>query len=503
MIHNESQQKIKTLIFSELPKKNKIKYFEFPSKNDIKFSKDTKDNYIASVKLLNPSFYNEDKKNIDISKNNESKIRSKSALNYREIKNKNLGNNLNKVLSQKIMEIKNKNNKNNIKLNKTLFEKDNTKLNTTTTNYSEVFEGRYVKFIKLVNPLVCLRGKLMNINSLHYLIEEIYSLIFINKYIKKINEKIFPFPNYVLNFLKNKCIKNPPLAQRSLDLITSIDFYKSKDIIIKIFSSFLNEKYDSDDLDFYLYVRFCIEQELNISFMELSLHKNKKNNTKEKDKNSFNTKTCLNLVKKIYGEKHGELVYNFMGKIEEFLIQQKNEGINTNKISLEQILKYTLQIYQKYKHKKQENKPLYFQKKISTLKIILRTYIKEKELDIFLKNLISVYKLDEKSKNKKNNEKILILEGIKDLICQKVNSLIKILFEQNKREWYKSLRLKETDKKAKEYYDKLTALLQEMINYEKLKDIPEIKFQNFGETLLTTPELYSNINKLVVKRFIK
>ena len=42
-----------------------------------------------------------------------------------------------------------------------------------------------------------------------------------------------------------------------------------------------------------------------------------------------------------------------------------------------------------------------------------------------------------------------------------------------------------------------------MINYEKLKDIPEIKFQNFGETLLTTPELYSNINKLVVKRFIK
>ena len=53
-----------------------------------------------------------------------------------------------------------------------------------------------------------------------------------------------------------------------------------------------------------------------------------------------------------------------MGKIEEFLIEQKNKGIYTNLIPLEQILKYTLQIYQKYKQKKEENQNLYFQKKI-------------------------------------------------------------------------------------------------------------------------------------------
>ena len=190
-----------------------------------------------------------------------------------------------------------------------------------------------------------------------------------------------------------------------------------------------------------------------------------------------------------------------MGKIEEFLIEQKNKGIYTNLIPLEQILKYTLQIYQKYKQKKEENQPLYFQKKLSILKIMLRTYIKEKELDIFLQNLLTLYKIDEKSKNKKNNG--IILEDIKNLICKKVNSLIKILFEQNEKEWFKSLRLKETDKKAKEYYNKLSSLLQEMMNYEKLKDIPEIMLQNFGETLLTTPELYSKINKLIEKRFYK
>ena len=475
--------------------------------NDIKFSKDTKGNYVALVKLLNPSFYNEDKNNINTSKNSISKIRCKSAINHREIKiNKKSENNFSKEQSQKIMEIKNKNLKNNIKLNKGSFEKvkNKTMPNTTRKSYSEINEDRYAKFIQLVNPLVGFRGKLMNINELHYLIEEIYSLIFFNKYIKKIKEKIFSFPNYVVNFLKNKRVTNPPLAQRSLDLITSIDFYKPKDLIIEIFSKFLNEKYDSDDLDFYLYVRFCIEQVLKISLFELSLKKNKKskiNNKQEKSKISFNTKSCLNLVKKIYGDEHEEMIYNFMGKIEEFLIEQKNKGIYTNLIPLEQILKYTLQIYQKYKQKKQENQPLYFQKKISILKIMLRTYIKEKELDIFLKNLLTLYKIDEKSKNKKNNG--IILEDIKDLICKKVNSLIKILFEQNEKEWFKSLRLKETDKKAKEYYNKLSSLLQEMMNYEKLKDIPEIMLQNFGETLLTTPELYSKINKLIEKRFYR
>ena len=56
-------------------------------------------------------------------------------------------------------------------------------------------------------------------------------------------------------------------------------------------------------------------------------------------------------------------------------------------------------------------------------------------------------------------------------------------------------------KKSKEYYDKLTGMINEMLKFENLKDIPEEMVQNFGETLLYTPELNSQINKLVLKRF--
>ena len=47
-------------------------------------------------------------------------------------------------------------------------------------NYIETFNGRYQKFLELVNPLVGVRGKRMNINALKYAIEEIYSIRFIN-----------------------------------------------------------------------------------------------------------------------------------------------------------------------------------------------------------------------------------------------------------------------------------------------------------------------------------
>ena len=151
-------------------------------------------------------------------------------------------------------------------------------------NFLDSFEGRYQKFVELVNPLVGIRGKRMNITELKYCIEEIYSIRFIIDSNKDNEEQNFPFPNFVLEFLNNKYIKKPAIDQHSLDLILSIDFFKSKDTIVDIFSKFLNEELDNDDLEFYLYVRFCIEKELNKTFNELSRQQNKKRKITDEEK---------------------------------------------------------------------------------------------------------------------------------------------------------------------------------------------------------------------------
>ena len=60
---NIIQKNVKTIIFSELPQQDKIKYFNFLLENDINFSRDESGNYVALVKVLNPAFYGKDQNN--------------------------------------------------------------------------------------------------------------------------------------------------------------------------------------------------------------------------------------------------------------------------------------------------------------------------------------------------------------------------------------------------------------------------------------------------------
>ena len=360
----------------------------------------------------------------------------------------------------------------------------------------------------------------MNINELKYCIEEIYSIRFINDSNRENEEQYFPFPNFVLEFLNYKYIKKPAVDQHSLDLILSIDFFREKDSIVDIFSKFLNEELDNDDLEFYLYVRFCIEKELNKTFIELSRQRKGKITEEEKDSNSLSIKSCLNLANNIYGDEQEELLNSFMNKIEEILTEQKNKGVKKNLIPIEQILTITLNDYHQNKinnpninrlmknnnkissyennqKNPNEQNAINIEEKKANLKLILNSFIKEKELDIFFEKLLMSYTVHEKSKN--NVEEILA--SIKDLVSKKVNLLIKILFDQDEKGWFNSLKLKEDDKDAKEYYVKLTGMIQEMLQFEKLQDIPENMVESFGETLLLTPELNSQIIKLVLKKF--
>ena len=241
-------------------------------------------------------------------------------------------------------------------------------------------------------------------------------------------------------------------------------------------------------------MRFNIEKELNITYLELYHQKKKRIKLSEENDEeiSLSSRSCLNLANNIYGEEQEEMIDNFMNKIEQILIQQKSQGITKNSISSGQILNYALKSFHKNKLKnnsllknediipiidenaqKREAEKINMLKeeKIYELKIILNTYIKEKELDNYFQKLLPLYML---YKNAKNNIGE-ILRGIKDLVLRKANLLIKILFDNNEKGWFKSLKLKDTDKPAKKYYDKLTALIQVMMKYKKLEDIPEKK----------------------------
>ena len=237
------------------------------------------------MKVLNPAFYGGAQNNKAASKDKQRKTTTKPSVTdqKKETQDSKKQEKSSKISSKANNQINNESSSfQGRKKNNEQFEKE--KKSTQKKNFLDIFEGRYKKFIELVNPLVGIRGKRMNIGELRYCIEEIYSIRFINDNNKENEEQNFPFPNFVLEFMNNKYIKKPAVDQHSLDLILSIDFFKIKDPIVDIFSKFLNEELDNDDLEFYLYVRFCIEKELNKTFIELSRQQNKKGKITDEEK---------------------------------------------------------------------------------------------------------------------------------------------------------------------------------------------------------------------------
>lgn len=102
----------------------------------------------------------------------------------------------------------------------------------------------------------------------------------------------------------------------------------------------------------------------------------------------------------------------------------------------------------------------------------------------------------------KDNENIEnTITTIKDLVGKKLALLISIIFNKDQQNWFISLKIKDGDSQNLRHYSGLVSLMNQMSNYNTLKEIPENLIENFGQTLLSTPELNNQINKLVLKHF--
>ena len=127
----------------------------------------------------------------------------------------------------------------------------------------------------------------------------------------------------------------------------SIDFFSKKYEDIKIFSKFLTEEFDIDDLIFFLFVRSCIEKELKIFFLEKSKEniKNFSNFDEVEQNNIFvPVKTCKKIGISIYGDNDDELLNKYYEKIK-YLAE--NESLNNKKqfIKASSILSFSVEDY--------------------------------------------------------------------------------------------------------------------------------------------------------------
>ena len=296
--NNEPEPEL--IIFSELSKEEKIKYFNYFIANDTTFNREEEGTWIAEIEILD-----------------EAKSESKSNNN---LMLSNSSNNDMKSLRQ-------------------------SKFRSTKKDYDTI----YSKLISVINPPPGVKGAKMDINAMKYMIQEIYSLKFLKDtqaLLSKDEKEPEAFPTFVGNFLLNKFSKKEMLYKKSIDFMLSLDFYGMKHKDIKVFQQFVTEEYDSDDLIFYLFVRSCIEKEMKQFFLERA-----KENLgqgllygQEDDDILVPVKKCKKLAKAIFGSDEDELMNKFLENIENLIetepADDKKKYLRANSILNMALLKY-------------------------------------------------------------------------------------------------------------------------------------------------------------------
>ena len=305
--NNEPESEV--IIFSNLSKEEKIKYFNYFIANDTTFNREEEGTWIAEIEILEEAKSEQ--------KSNSNLMLSDSNSNYPQS-----------------------------------FRQS--KFRSTKKDYDTI----YSKLISVINPPPGVKGTKMDINAVKYMIQEIYSLKFLKDtqaLLSKEETEPESFPTFVGNFLLNKFSKKEMLYKKSIDFMLSLDFYGMKHKDIKIFQQFVTEEYDSDDLIFYLFVRSCIEKEQKQFFLERA-----KENLgqgllygQEDDDILVPVKKCKKLAIAIFGSDEEELLNNFMDNIEKLI---ENEPADNKKkyLKANSILNMALIDYHESRNKIEE-----------------------------------------------------------------------------------------------------------------------------------------------------
>ena len=521
-----SKKPNKTIFLSQLPHQERKEYIKFLLNHKIQFTKDTKGDYVAMIRVINPenSIYSEKKEKSVGKENNNSKSSKHSDCSP---DNRNTIPKQSNLSSQRIHD------------------------------YKETF-SKYFKFYNEVKPLIGIRGKKCTLYQLKYQIEEIYSIKFIqdsnNLKLQLLNQKKInlnnPFPIFLYDYFVNKYVKKPIIDQQALNLLLSVEYFKETNKDIEIFSKLLSEEYDNDDLVFFLFLRSCIEKETGIMFLEKAQDEINLQHMEDKDfidtEIYLNNRLCTNIANTIFGSDEPVLVKSFMNKVEKKVVPEKN-GINASVL-----LAMTLEDYhesRKYSEEKssslvdnksgeeEENEKqseeiikeesnnqivpqseienneeeeeedfyttlieFYYQEgnknkipKKEIIQGILNTYLQEKEINLFFEKVFTYDTEDPKVEAK--------LAQIKALIIRKVTYLISLLFNEDKKGWFVSLKITQDIQKATSHYQNLLKILNQILSYKTIKEISEELIEEFCQNILTTNELMAQIMKLIEKNF--
>lgn len=517
-----------TITFSALSNSDKIKYFNYFLSNNISFTKEPKTStYIAEIQIMEPIPQPKPHQHLKPTLKPTNK-RQQTAL----IQPAYTSTSPAKKLPSK-------------------------SISPSKAQTKREYEITYAKVLKVTNPIITgNKGSKVDISILRYLIEEIYSLKFLKDtqtLSKETNAETESFPVFVGKLLISKYPKKSQLDQQTVNILSSVEFYAKTYKDVKLFSMFLTEEYDNDDLIFYLFVRSCIEKELKMFFLEKAKEKVKKGNSNVMDDIYVPVKACQNIALAIFGNDEPELLNAFIDKVahltsteslnkkkthikavsilafavEDYHVNKDNDDndndsnnnsnngdngvdmVNDNDNEIKTINNTNNNVnhsstpmkdFKTFVTKHKADKAKSEVEKRNAFKKIVNDYIKEREIHNYINKLLrsnpafTVLVNDTAQMYKK------ALDNIKDITLKKLTLLVNYVFTRDKGNFLSLLKLKENDiKRAKTFVILCETLDKVCKNPKFCNDLSESNVMSFINGILDIPEFNILTSKLILK----
>ena len=413
----------------------------------------------------------------------------------------------------------------NLKSETNFFDNNQINLNPSTQS-NEILSKSYNKFINFVRPLLGIRARKLSLYDLRYNIEELYTVLFhqfctILRSKKNLLSNDVSFSKNVFEFYEDKFKKKQLIDQNCMNLVNSVNYYKTEYDDIRIFSNFLDEQFNFEDIMFFLFLRANIEKELKILFIEKAKDETKIQHMEDKENIFMDLYLNINQIKNIIFNvfnNDDEILFNqVILKIQKFFDHKNHIQSNVFFIVLTDDFHISRNNYEEISsfnqipfffnnqneffdlsnnnnenndHEMFMNMLLYFNNlNISfneNLKNVLITYIKEKQILIFFE------KYFESEFN--NNNNIEIIYELRNCVVKKIYYIIMILFNNDVKSFNECLNIENNENKN---FDDLINILNELMKSKNIVDLNEKLIDDFCENLFNIPQFINQVSTMV------
>jgi len=139
-------------------------------------------------------------------------------------------------------------------------------------------------------------------------------------------------PVFVYDFFSKKYGLKGLVEQTCWDLVCNLEEYRASYQEVEVFGCFLEEKYDADDLLFFLYIRNVIQVQLEKTRGNLGPNSAKTGGGRGKSQREavrLTDRMCMGVIRTVFGEDPEMLMDTFLADLDEHLTQIKGQKHRT------------------------------------------------------------------------------------------------------------------------------------------------------------------------------